>query len=66
MAFPGVPGGGIPPGPVAVEYARAHANAAAAKHRLPSAEVLEAMDDERRVRRLRRLLRFWRLFGRVR
>jgi hypothetical protein len=66
MAYPGLPGGGIPPGPVAGEYARAHAHAAAAKDRLPSAEVLQAIDDERRVRRLRRVLRFWRLFGRVR
>jgi len=51
---------------VAGEYARAHAQAAAAQNRLPSAEVLQGMDDERRVRRLRRVLRFWRLFGRVR
>jgi hypothetical protein len=66
MTFPGFPGGGVPPGPVAAEYARAHAQAEAVKHRLPSAEVLRAMDDDRRVRRLRRRLRFWRLFGRVR
>ncbi|HYU39153.1 MAG TPA: hypothetical protein VEM59_04850 [Acidimicrobiia bacterium] len=66
MAYPGISGGGVPPGPVAGEYARAHAQAAAAQNRLPSAEVLQGMDDERRVRRLRRVLRFWRLFGRVR
>jgi hypothetical protein len=66
MAFPGHTGGGIPPGPVAGEYARAHAQAAGAKARLPSADVLKAMDDERRVRRLRRRLWFWRVFRRVR
>jgi hypothetical protein len=66
MAFPGFPGGGVPPGPVAGEYARAHAQAAAAKYRLPSAEVLQSIEDERRVRRLRRVLQFWRLFRRVR
>jgi hypothetical protein len=66
MAFPGWSGGGIPPGPVAGEYARAHANAALSQHRLPSAEVIRAMDDERRVRKLRRLLRVWRFSRRVR
>jgi hypothetical protein len=66
MAFPGWSGGGIPPGPVAGEYAWAHANAALAQHRLPSAEVIRAMDDERRVRKLRRLLRVWRFSRRVR
>jgi hypothetical protein len=66
MAFPGWSGGGIPPGPVAGEYARAHANAALAQHRLPSAEVVRAMDDERRVRKLQRRLRVWRFFRRVR
>jgi hypothetical protein len=66
MAFPGWSGGGIPPGPVAGEYARAHANAAAAQHRLPSAEVIRAMDDARRVRRLQRRLRIWRFFRSVR
>ena len=40
--------------------------AAVEAQHLPSAEVLRAMDDERRVRRLRRRLRLWRLFGRVR
>jgi len=34
--------------------------------RVPSAEVLQGMDDARRVRRLHRKLRFWRLLGRVR
>ena len=66
MAFPGHAGGGVPPGPVAGEYARAHARAAGAAQRLPSANVLKAIDDERRVRRLRRRLRFWRVFRRVR
>jgi hypothetical protein len=66
MAFPGFPGSGVPPGPVAGEYARARAQAAAAEQRMPSANVLKSIDDERRVRRLRRRLRFWRVFRRVR
>jgi hypothetical protein len=66
MAFPGFPGSGVPPGPVAGEYARAHAQAAAAQQRMPSAEVLQGIDDNRRERRLRRRLRFWRVFRRVR
>ena len=66
MAYPGHPGGGVPPGPVAGEYARSYAQAAGAKARLPSADVLKAMDDERRVRRLRRRLWFWRMLRRVR
>jgi hypothetical protein len=33
---------------------------------VPSPEVCEAMDDERRLRRLRRRLAFWRLIKRVR
>jgi hypothetical protein len=33
---------------------------------MPSANVLKSIDDERRVRRLRRRLRFWRVFRRVR
>jgi hypothetical protein len=40
--------------------------AAAEAQRLPSADVLKAMDDARRVRRLRRQLQFWRLLRRVR
>jgi hypothetical protein len=40
--------------------------AAAEAQHLPSADVLKAMDDARRVRRLRRKLQFWRLLRRVR
>jgi hypothetical protein len=40
--------------------------AAAEAQHLPSADVLKALDDARRVRRLRRKLRFWRLLRRVR
>jgi hypothetical protein len=46
--------------------ARTYPRAATEAQRLPSAEVLKALDDERAVRRLRRRLRFWRLLGRVR
>ncbi len=46
--------------------ARGRAQAARAEHRLPSPEVIQGIDDERRVRRLRRALRFWRLFRRAR
>jgi hypothetical protein len=34
--------------------------------RLPSPGVLEGMDDERALRKLRRRIWFWRLFRRVR
>jgi len=40
--------------------------AAAEAQHLPSADVLKALDDARRVRRLRRKLQFWRLLRRVR
>jgi hypothetical protein len=40
--------------------------AAVEARRVPSADVIKGMDDERAVRRLRRRLRFWRLLGRVR
>ena len=40
--------------------------AAVEAQHLPSAEVIKGMDDARRVRRLRRKLRFWRLLRRVR
>jgi hypothetical protein len=43
-----------------------HFRAAAVARIVPSAEVLQGMDDERHVRRMRRRLRFWRLLGRVR
>jgi hypothetical protein len=67
MTFPGLPGGPGPlPGNVTGEYARAHAEGAAAEHRIPSAEVLRGLDDARGVRRLRRRLRFWRFLRRVR
>jgi hypothetical protein len=46
--------------------ARAIPFAAAEAQHLPSADVLKALDDARRVRRLRRKLRCWRLVGRVR
>lgn len=46
-------------------YARMHFQAAAAR-RVRSAEVIQGMDDERWVRRLRRRLRIWRLLRRVR
>jgi hypothetical protein len=45
---------------------RAYPVAASESQHLPSADVLKAVDDERRVRRLRRKLRFWRLLRRVR
>ena len=33
---------------------------------IPSAEVIQGMEDERVVRKMRRRMRFWRLFRRVR
>jgi len=46
--------------------ARSFPIAAVEAQHLPSADVLKALDDARRVRRLRRKLRFWRLLRRVR
>jgi hypothetical protein len=46
--------------------ARAWPIAASEAQHLPSADVIKGMDDARRVRKLRRKLRFWRLLGRVR
>jgi hypothetical protein len=67
MTFPGLPAGPGPlPGNATGEYARARAEGAAAEHPVPSAEVLRGLDDERRVRRLRRRLRIWRFLRRVR
>jgi hypothetical protein len=48
------------------QSARGYPIAAIESQRLPSADVLKAVDDERTVRRLRRRLRFWRLLRRVR
>jgi hypothetical protein len=48
------------------QSARAYPVAAIEAQHLPSADVLKAVEDERRVRRLRRKLRFWRLLRRVR
>jgi hypothetical protein len=59
-------GRGYPPKPMAASSARAIPFAAAEAQHLPSADVLKALDDARRVRRLRRKLRCWRLVGRVR
>jgi len=46
--------------------ARSWPIAASESQDLPSADVIKGIDDARRVRRLRRKLRFWRLLGRVR
>jgi len=54
------------PGNVLGDYGRAQGQAAAAEHRAPSPEVLRGLDDDRQRRKLRRRLRFWRLFRRVR
>jgi hypothetical protein len=59
-------GRGYPPKPTPGHSARAYPVAAIEAQHLPSADVLKAVDDERRVRRLRRKLRFWRLLRRVR
>ena len=61
-------GDGLPPErvPRSGGARSARSQAAAVARRVPSAEVLQGMDDARRVRRLRRKLRFWRLLGRVR
>jgi len=67
MGYGGLsPGPGPLPGNVLGDYGRAQAQGAAAEHRVPSAEVLRGLDDERRLRKLRRRLSFWRLFRRVR
>jgi len=61
-------GDGLPPErvPRSDDARTARTQAAAMARRVPSADVLKGMDDARRVRRLRRKLRFWRLLGRVR
>ena len=59
-------GRGYPPKPMPANSARAIPFTAVEAQHLPSAEVIKGMDDARRVRRLRRKLRFWRLLRRVR
>lgn len=67
MGYGGLnPGPGPLPGHVQGDFGRAQAQGAAAEHRVPSAEVLRGIEDEKSVRKLRRKLRFWRLFRRVR
>lgn len=70
MGFEGLgglsPGPGPLPGNVQGDYARAQAEGAAAEHPVPSAEVLRGLEDARQRRKLRRRLKFWRLFRRVR
>jgi hypothetical protein len=59
-------GGGRPPEPLPGQGARGYPIAIAEAQRVPSADVIKGMDDDRAVRRLRRRLRFWRLLRRVR
>ena len=67
MGYGGLGAGPGPmPGNVLGDYGRAQGQAAAAEHRAPSPEVLRGLDDDRQRRKLRRRLRFWRLFRRVR
>lgn len=46
--------------------ARAYPIAEVEARHVPSADVIKGMDDERAVRKLRRRIRFWRFFRRVR
>jgi len=67
MGFGGLnPGPGPLPGQAAGEFGRAQHQGASSEHHMPSAEVIRGIEDEKSVRRLRRKLRFWRLFRRVR
>jgi hypothetical protein len=59
-------GRGEQPKPMPGHDARSYPIAAMEARDLPLADVVKAMDDERAARRLRRRMRWWRLFRRVR